>query len=1215
MQKRPEEDKMEKEKDNNTQFIFESLTPVENNDLGIYESALNYVFDNPDIKNVALSGAYGAGKSSVLATYKKRTADKNRNYIHITLAHFDDEDESSDARTIKESVLEGKILNQLIHQIPEKNIPQTNFRVKSTAPKKTIIVYSLILSLLILLCLHLTMSSNWENFIQTFQDGRLKIYLSLSVTPLAYLLSGILLFGLIAFLIYQAVKLQKNRRILKKLNLQGNEIEIFEDSKDSYFDKYLNEVLYLFENANADVIVFEDMDRFDANQIFERLREVNTLINLRTKGRIIRFFYLLKDDIFTSKDRTKFFDFIIPIVPVVDGSNSYDQFITHLQRNDLLVKFDEHFLKGLSLYVDEMRLLKNICNEFLIYYNRLNTTELDYNKMLALITYKNLFPRDFSELQLGRGFVHALFENKESYISAEMEKLGKVISEAEIRIEQLNSEALDSSEELAIVYTKKREKYSTYWNHKEIDRLNTEEQSRKQRIEERYAGKVNELQELIDKTKRAITTLKAKPLHEIINRDNIESIFQTVEIDEIGNENQFLDVKSNAYFPLLKYLIRNGYIDESFSDYMTYFYENSISRTDKIFLRSVTDKKARNYEYELKEPQKVLEQLDESDFDQEEILNYCLTDFLLQSHPKSQYIQHLIRQLQKKKNYDFTTGYLKASKAPIEFVRQCNLNWNELFKCLLDDSALSERELNQYAVLTLYSSDDRAIELSNTEKCITEYISASKTFLEIEEPRIDCLIQGFCLISVLFEHLDYNSSNKNLFMAVYEKNLYVISFDNLREILWNVYGIKDEDRILHSNYSSIYELFGTPIKEYVEANISDYTDIMLEFCEGRITDENEAVKAILNNSVLSLEQKTQYIKCLKKPLLDIAEIEDPELWPKLINYGAVVFSEENVLDYFNYSQKSDQFFARLINAAEREINFTTIYDSTDKDEIGRLFDSIVSCNEIEDEKYEQCIASIDHQYEAFSISGLSTEKVLILNKHNVIQMNLETLNFMRKNYVDAIYEYIYSHANEYVALIDERSFTYSEMLQFLSMEVSDELKLKLLEHTNEPISVIDKGYSDIINTYLLTNNLDESDMPKLFIIYDACSIEVQKIILNYSKRIPEILAANTEDCSLKLINDFFSDPTITREIKSSILSALITRLTKDQAIDYFTMLGLVEYVKIFDSHARPKFRMTHENELLLEAFVEKGWLYEYIEDQNNENYYKVRRREPIKTPK
>ncbi len=69
---------MGKEKENNNRFIFESLTPIEDNELGIYESALNYVFENSNIKNVALSGAYGAGKSSVLASYKKRTKDKGR---------------------------------------------------------------------------------------------------------------------------------------------------------------------------------------------------------------------------------------------------------------------------------------------------------------------------------------------------------------------------------------------------------------------------------------------------------------------------------------------------------------------------------------------------------------------------------------------------------------------------------------------------------------------------------------------------------------------------------------------------------------------------------------------------------------------------------------------------------------------------------------------------------------------------------------------------------------------------------------------------------------------------------------------------------------------------------------------------------------------------------------------------------------------------------
>lgn len=124
------------------------------------------------------------------------------------------------------------------------------------------------------------------------------------------MIDGIIVIGLLWFFIYGLIKIQKNKNVFRKLNLQGNEIEIFEESDDSYFDKYLNEVLYLFENADADVIVFEDMDRFNANRIFERLREVNTLANIQLQKenkRMLRFFYLLRDDIFVSKDRIKIF--------------------------------------------------------------------------------------------------------------------------------------------------------------------------------------------------------------------------------------------------------------------------------------------------------------------------------------------------------------------------------------------------------------------------------------------------------------------------------------------------------------------------------------------------------------------------------------------------------------------------------------------------------------------------------------------------------------------------------------------------------------------------------------------------------------------------------------------------------------------------------------------------------------------------------------------
>lgn len=70
------------------------------------------------------------------------------------------------------------------------------------------------------------------------------------------MVDGILMVTLLLFIVYGLIRVQKNKNVFRKLNLQGNEIEIFEESDDSYFDKYLNEVLYLFENADADVIVY-----------------------------------------------------------------------------------------------------------------------------------------------------------------------------------------------------------------------------------------------------------------------------------------------------------------------------------------------------------------------------------------------------------------------------------------------------------------------------------------------------------------------------------------------------------------------------------------------------------------------------------------------------------------------------------------------------------------------------------------------------------------------------------------------------------------------------------------------------------------------------------------------------------------------------------------------------------------------------------------------
>ena len=633
-------------------YQFERLTPIDNMDLDVYEEAIDYVFDNSDIKNVAISGAYSAGKSSVLASYKKKHS--NLHFLHISLAHFKSPDQK-DKTEVKESVLEGKILNQLIHQIPSEKIPQTNFRVKKKVSAKSIIKLTIGVVLFFIVAIYFACFDIWKSYVNTLPDNWFKSILALSTHQYALMVDGLLMVALLSFPVYGLISMQKNKNVFRKLNLKGNEIEIFEESDDSYFDKYLNEVLYLFENVDADVIVFEDMDRFNANKIFERLREVNTLANIQLQKenkKVLRFFYLLRDDIFVSKDRIKFFDYIIPVIPVVDGSNSYDQFISHLKKGGIFEKFNENFLQGLSLYIDDMRLLKNIYNEFVIYYNRLNITELDCNKMLAIIAYKNLFPRDFADLQLNQGFVYTLFNKKDEFIKSEITEIKKAIEEKQNRITLSQKEHLVSMRELNAAFADKYLRDYSWSRQNDSDLSNfvmnylsgnnkIEYISRKQTLEDKLNENSDELYQEVLNLEQKVIEIKNKQLHQIINRDNIDTIFSITSTNEIGKVTEFNEIKSSEYFDLLKYLIRNGYIDETYADYMTYFYENSLSRIDKTFLRSITDRKAKEYTYRLKNPKLVVSRLRLVDFDQEETLNFDLLTYLLQIS-RIDYVDRLI---------------------------------------------------------------------------------------------------------------------------------------------------------------------------------------------------------------------------------------------------------------------------------------------------------------------------------------------------------------------------------------------------------------------------------------------------------------------------------------------------------------------------------------------------------------------------------------------
>ena len=214
---------------------------------------------------------------------------------------------------------------------------------------------------------------------------------------------------------------------LAKLTINTMGIGVDMENKDfstvSYFDNFLSDVIYLFDESEAEFVIFEDLDRFNDHSIFEKLREINLMVNQRrnsAKRKKIMFFYVISDEVFSEKnvdptnnsenisatEKTKFFDVIIPIIPIVNNTNSFDYLKSRLL-DDLAItdKNDfETFLYQVSIFIDDLRVLKNIVNEFKIYKEiHKNNIKIDYKQLLALIIYKTLNSSDFNDLVKSKG--------------------------------------------------------------------------------------------------------------------------------------------------------------------------------------------------------------------------------------------------------------------------------------------------------------------------------------------------------------------------------------------------------------------------------------------------------------------------------------------------------------------------------------------------------------------------------------------------------------------------------------------------------------------------------------------------------------------------------------------------------------------------------------------------------------------------------------------
>ena len=153
----------------------------------------------------------------------------------------------------------------------------------------------------------------------------------------------------------------------------------------------------------------------------------------------------LRDDMFTSADRTKFFDLIIPVIPFMDRSNAADVLVPRLAEAGITI--DLSFANELSLYLNDPRVLDDVVNNAghvkaaLFDGDGEELKDGDAERIVAMSVYKALFPGDYADLQAGKGCVKYYLDKRREVVDVRRAEISEEVVKLRQRLESITAQA------------------------------------------------------------------------------------------------------------------------------------------------------------------------------------------------------------------------------------------------------------------------------------------------------------------------------------------------------------------------------------------------------------------------------------------------------------------------------------------------------------------------------------------------------------------------------------------------------------------------------------------------------------------------------------------------------------------------------------------------------------------------------------------------------
>lgn len=1127
-----------------TKLPYKPLSPTDNaEDCEVYFNALSWALSNKkQIKNIAISGPYGSGKSSILQTFIKNEEQqsiKNKNwfskknhFLNISLATFEvpkntktaardevlentktvtqDKENEHSINNDTQRLIELSLLQQLFYRETNSRTPDS--RLKRIHRQKS---WKLLIQTIATMIFAISI-------ITLFQPQKLDLFFNFESEIFSSDIAKYI--ALIAFIILVFLIIYKSSRSIiglsiKKLNLQGAEIEIDKSISKSILNNHIDEIIYFFEATNYNVVIIEDLDRFGDSEVFTKLREINLLINNSKKiDRDIVFIYAIKDDMFQDKDRAKFFDFMLPVIPIVNFSNSGDRLKKMLE--GLSTKIDNELIDDLSLFIDDMRLLYNIMNEFHVYATKVSN-QLDMNKLLAIIVYKNLFPKDFTDLSENKGELFNTINSKNRYIQEAVSEIEKEIKSIKERLRESDAYFTSNIKELRTLYVSKvcdnifdkkimglkdgdnivntsyftsNENfvkikkggieyyyYDNYYgrtatiysfNFNDVEKQvnpNFTYDQREKIIIDKQSKNNNDLKKEIIELQAEQNSIKKSSLKQILSEGKIK-----VNCDDI-KKGELIDI-----------LLRNGYINENYLDYISIFHEGALSKVDYQFLINVKRELAPQFDYVLHKKEELLKRINIFTFEKECILNFEIVDSLLEGNYENE-IDVLFKQLsnEHETTIRFIDEYIDRAKFQDVFVIKLCSYWQNIWRYILSESSFTDERKEQYFLLIMkYAKIEDLKEIFNEND---SYIANYRDFfiIDMDNKVRRGLVES---LGIVFNTINSESPKEDL-MFLMNNCYYEINIEMLKAIIPE--DKFDLEKFRTQNYSYLRESDLNSIVTYIEENINTYVEKILIGIADNTKENIDSYTLLLNNSDLKLELKKKLIQKNEIIINDISTITGIEEAHSLFHYSKVKPTWDNIQAMF--ANDSDLLSTSVITFLNQDNNaialsksrMTTTINEDGVQAYSKLCKALIHEKSINDVSYKLLLQSIPWRYNNFDPSSITTERMKVLIESNKVQKVVAGYDFLRLNYKDLNIQLIENAPDKFIEQVDQIVIDTSDMeLLLSSSKISKEMKFRFINSVDESIIVnsIDNAKFVLDNVLLDSNQYSVSDSLKVQLI-------------------------------------------------------------------------------------------------------------------------------------